>query len=127
MRKGILLCQFHDGICFRPVLSEARWEASPWLCPEAWVPSAIGDRPRGRSPQTELDPALLPKPFTRQFSVPTVAAPDFQDADTDYYSMSMLPVQADIIPGMPTTMWGYAGRIPARPSTRCRAQDRRPS
>jgi spore coat protein A, manganese oxidase len=64
-------------------------------------------------PQTELDPALLPKPFTRQFSVPKIAVPVYTDADTDYYAMDMLPVVANIIPGKPTTMWGYNGEIPA--------------
>ena len=64
-------------------------------------------------PQTPLDPAMLPVPFTRQFTVPKIAVPVFQDADTDYYAMDMLPVNANIIPGMLTTMWGYNGEIPA--------------
>lgn len=59
-----------------------------------------------------INPALLPKPFTRQFSAPPVAVPVFQDATTDYYAMDMLPVQANIIPGLPTTMWGYNGQVP---------------
>jgi len=44
--------------------------------------------------------------------VPRVAVPDFQDATTDYYSMDMLPLQANIIPGLPTTLWGYDGQVP---------------
>ena len=63
--------------------------------------------------QTPLDPARLPKPFTRVFSTPNIAKPVFQSIDTDYYVMDMLPVDANIIPGMPTTMWGYNGEIPA--------------
>ena len=75
--------------------------------------SAMEMPPTEPIPQTELDPALLPKPFTRQFSVPKIAEPVSTIGDTDYYAMSMLPVFADIIPGMPTLMWGYNGEIPA--------------
>ena len=55
----------------------------------------------------------LPRPFTRPFRVPPaatrVAGPD---PDTDYYVMDMVPVQANIIDGLATTMWGYNGSVP---------------
>jgi len=55
----------------------------------------------------------LPAPFTRPFRIPPtatrVAGPD---PDTDYYTMDMLAVQANIIDGLSTTMWGYNGSVP---------------
>jgi FtsP/CotA-like multicopper oxidase with cupredoxin domain len=55
----------------------------------------------------------LPKPFTRPFRIPPTATPVAgPDPGTDYYSIDMVPVQANIIDGLPTTMWGYNGAVP---------------
>jgi spore coat protein A, manganese oxidase len=54
----------------------------------------------------------LPQPFTIPFGVPPVAVPYRTDATTDYYKMSMVPVLADILPGLKTPMFAYGGSVP---------------
>ena len=56
--------------------------------------------------------ALLPKPFTVPFAPPPVAVPYRQDATCDYYKMSMQAVDAEVIPGYKTMLFGYNGSVP---------------
>jgi spore coat protein A len=54
----------------------------------------------------------LPKAFTVPFTIPQPAIPHRTDATTDYYRMEMRPAQAEILPGLKTTIWGYNGTFP---------------
>ena len=66
----------------------------------------------GAAGATPFPEALLPKPFTRPFSTPPVAVPYRTDATCDYYKMSMQAVDAEMIPGYKTTLFGYNGSVP---------------
>jgi len=54
----------------------------------------------------------LPVPFTIPFTEPPFLAPYRTDATTDYYRITMQEFQAEVIPGLKTTMWGYNGLVP---------------
>jgi FtsP/CotA-like multicopper oxidase with cupredoxin domain len=69
--------------------------------------AGVGAASAARMPSTSL-----PKPFTIPFSKPPVAVPYRQDATTDYYKMSMQAVQAEILPGFSTMVFGYNGSVP---------------
>ena len=56
--------------------------------------------------------SALPPPFTMPFRVPNVIAPVRWDDTSDYYRVSMQPVNAEVITGYQTPMWGYNGEIP---------------
>ena len=56
--------------------------------------------------------SLLPKPYTRPFATPPVLQPIKQDATTDYYQMWQMAKDVEIIPGKPTTIYGYNGITP---------------
>ncbi len=62
--------------------------------------------------QTATPPRLaasrLPRPFTTPFVVPPVLSPFRSDATTDYYKLYMQAFQAEIIPGLQTTLFGYS-------------------
>ncbi len=66
----------------------------------------------GAAGATPFPEALLPKPFTRPFSTPPVAVPYRKDATCDDYKMSMQAVDAEMIPGYKTTLFGYNGSVP---------------
>src|SRR3712207_4276589 len=59
-----------------------------------------------------LAQSALPQPFTVPFATPPVLAPVFEDAGTAYYDIVQQQVQAEIIPGLKTTIWGYNGITP---------------
>jgi spore coat protein A len=54
----------------------------------------------------------LPHPFTLPLAVPPVLAPARTDATTDYYEITQRAAAAEILPGVPTTIWGYNGTFP---------------
>lgn len=54
----------------------------------------------------------LPRPYTTPFTVPPVLSPVRRTATTDYYVVTQQPLTAEIIPGLPTEMWGYNGLVP---------------
>jgi FtsP/CotA-like multicopper oxidase with cupredoxin domain len=56
--------------------------------------------------------SALPAPFTLPFRTPPVINPVRSDATTDYYRVSMEPVNVEMIPGYQTPMWGYNGAVP---------------
>ncbi len=56
--------------------------------------------------------SALPAPFTVPFRVPSVIRPVRSDATSDYFRVSMEPTTVEIIPGLPTRMWGYNGEVP---------------
>jgi spore coat protein A len=51
-------------------------------------------------------------PFQAAFRTPPVLAPTRADADTDYYEITMRPAVVEILPGRPTTIWGFNGEFP---------------
>jgi spore coat protein A, manganese oxidase len=54
----------------------------------------------------------LPQAFITRLAVPPVLRPVRSDATTDYYEMTLRPAQAEILPGVRTTVWGYEGIFP---------------
>jgi FtsP/CotA-like multicopper oxidase with cupredoxin domain len=54
----------------------------------------------------------LPAPFTVPFATPPVLQPEYQTAEWAYYSIEQRQVQAEILPGLRTTIWGYNGITP---------------
>ncbi|HET9257156.1 MAG TPA: multicopper oxidase domain-containing protein [Pseudonocardiaceae bacterium] len=51
-------------------------------------------------------------PFQRPLTVPPVARPVSSTQDADYYRITMRQVDAEIIPGTHTKIWGYDGIFP---------------
>jgi spore coat protein A len=62
--------------------------------------------------QDPLSDKLLPTVYSREFVSPPVLQRAWADATTDYYQMTMRQGTANIIPGKPTTIWGYEGIAP---------------
>jgi spore coat protein A, manganese oxidase len=60
----------------------------------------------------QLAESKLPKPFTVPLSVPPVAQPVRSDAAADYYRIEMKAVQAEVLPGFKTLLFGYNGLVP---------------
>jgi spore coat protein A, manganese oxidase len=60
-----------------------------------------------RIPQSQL-----PDPFSVPFVTPPVLKPEFQTPEWAYYSLEQRQVQAEILPGLRTTIWGYNGITP---------------
>jgi spore coat protein A, manganese oxidase len=56
--------------------------------------------------------ATLPEPFSVPLPVPPVLEPVRTDANTDYYELRQRKGQAEILPGLDTTVWGYDGIFP---------------
>ncbi len=54
----------------------------------------------------------LPAPFSVPFVTPPVLKPEFQTPEWAYYSIEQRQVQAEILPGLRTTIWGYNGITP---------------
>jgi spore coat protein A, manganese oxidase len=56
--------------------------------------------------------ARLPRPFQVPLPIPTVARPSRTDATTDYYDVALQVAEQEILPGLRTPVWGYAGQFP---------------
>jgi spore coat protein A len=54
----------------------------------------------------------LPEPFTLPLAIPPVLAPVRTDATTDVYQLVQRAATVELLPGVPTTIWGYDGRFP---------------
>ncbi len=54
----------------------------------------------------------LPRPFQVSLPVPQVATPTRTDATTDYYDVPLKVAEQEILPGVRTPVWGYAGQFP---------------
>jgi spore coat protein A len=68
----------------------------------------------------DLAPSPPVIPFQASFRTPPVLTPTRADADTDYYEMTMRPASVEILPGRPTTIWGFNGEFPG-PTIRARS------
>src|SRR3954454_9863577 len=56
--------------------------------------------------------SALPLPFKVPFAVPPILPPLHSDATTDYFRIVMTPFPAEVLPGYPTTLWGYNNSVP---------------
>jgi spore coat protein A len=56
--------------------------------------------------------ASLPEPFVVPLPVPRVLKPVRSDATSDYYEITQRVGSAEILPGLPTPIWGYNGIFP---------------
>ena len=54
----------------------------------------------------------LPAPFTQAWQAPPVLAPSRSTVDTDYFELVQRPAMVELLPGVPTPIWGYDGRFP---------------
>jgi spore coat protein A len=54
----------------------------------------------------------IPRPYTVEFARPPVMMPTRTDATTDYYRIVQKPFVGEILPRVPTTLWGYNGMVP---------------
>ena len=64
----------------------------------------------------------IPVPFSRSLTLPPTAVPDSRTtagAAGEHYTLVQRATRADIIPGLPTTIWGYNGTFPG-PTIRAR-------
>ncbi len=61
-----------------------------------------------------LLPSQLPLPtlFARPLPIPAVLRPVRSTADADYYELIQAIGTAEILPGVPTVIWGYNGTFP---------------
>ncbi|MEY4174926.1 MAG: hypothetical protein RI900_2091 [Actinomycetota bacterium] len=66
----------------------------------------------GATTQNRIAESRLPAPFTTPFLRPPDAVPVRSTATCDYYRMEMRAVQADVIPGYKTVLFGYNGSVP---------------
>ncbi|MDQ1647396.1 MAG: hypothetical protein QOJ50_3580 [Cryptosporangiaceae bacterium] len=65
-----------------------------------------------KSATDRIAASKLPKPYTVPFAAPPVLEPVRRDATTDFYSVTMRPGLAEILPGYQTEVWGYDGIAP---------------
>jgi spore coat protein A len=61
----------------------------------------------------------LPRPFQRPLPIPRTL-PATTTGDADHYAVVQRPGTAEILPGVPTPIWGYQGQFPG-PTLRSRA------
>lgn len=77
----------------------------------AAVPNPAGGS-SAANPQTASPASPAGTPFQTPLPVPSPLPPVRSDASADYYEITMRPAQAAILPGLPTTIWGYNGQFP---------------
>lgn len=78
-----------------------------------WLPIAESGCLRGRPlPKLVASRAPLPKHFEAVLPIIQVLKPVRVDQSTDYYDVSVLPSEAQILPGAQTKIWGYNGTFP---------------
>ena len=66
----------------------------------------------GAATPSRMAETKLPKPFTVPFVRPPDAVPMRSSATCDYFRMEMRAVQAEIVPGYKTLLFGYDGSVP---------------
>jgi spore coat protein A len=54
----------------------------------------------------------LPEPYTLPLSIPPVLAPVRSDATGDYYELVQRAARVELLPGVPSEIWGYNGIFP---------------
>ena len=71
--------------------------------------SSLGDAPMGN---LLLSKTRLPKAFGVPLPVPPVLEPVRSDANVDYYEITQMVGNVEILPGKNTEVWGYNGIFP---------------
>lgn len=66
----------------------------------------------GAATPSRMAESLLPQPFTVPFVRPPDAVPVRSSATCDYFKLEMRAVQAEILPGFQTLVFGYNGVVP---------------
>lgn len=64
----------------------------------------LGDRPPEPSPRIA--------PFSVPLPIPPVLVPDYRDANTEFYQLTVREAKKEIIPGVLTPIWGFDGMYP---------------
>src|SRR5271163_5353682 len=63
-------------------------------------------------PKLLLSRVPLPHPFSIPLPIiPTLRQSD-SDSTTDFYDVTVMPSEGQILPGVKTTFWGYNGMFP---------------
>jgi spore coat protein A, manganese oxidase len=88
------------------------------------VSAALARRPSMTGAQLR-SAVPLPAPFQVQLPIPAVLKPVSTSGGTDRYEMIQREVSAEILPGIKTPLWTYAGTFPG-PTIESRAADRSP-
>ncbi|HEV8636331.1 MAG TPA: multicopper oxidase domain-containing protein [Chloroflexota bacterium] len=79
-----------------------------------------GPRPgAGTTGGTGDGTARIPR-FAVRLAIPPVLEPVRRDDSTDYYEVAQREARVEILPGLPTTIWGYEGVSPG-PTIRARS------
>ncbi len=68
--------------------------------------------PRGQTGEQLLSAVPLPRPYTVPLPVPRVARPVSTAGGVDVYEITQRQVRAELLPGVPSTVWGYGGTFP---------------
>lgn len=92
---------------------QAAFGAATFALPLAAPAHAL--RKHGSRAARRADPLLpdqFPPLFTVPFTQPPVLQPVRRDSTTDFYEIVQRPANVEIIPGLPTTVWGYNGLVP---------------
>ncbi|WP_020580305.1 multicopper oxidase family protein [Actinopolymorpha alba] len=78
-----------------------------------WVASSCSLL-RSSTPDARLlaSTAPLPKPFQVPLPIPDVLKPTSTSPTTDYYDLPVRVAEQEILPGLRTRIWGYAGQFP---------------
>lgn len=64
----------------------------------------LGDRPPEPSPQIA--------PFSVPLPIPPVLVPEYRDANTEFYQLTVREAKKEILPGVLTPIWGFDGMYP---------------
>ena len=62
--------------------------------------------------RTRADSQVAVREFRVPLRIPPVLSPVRSDSTTDYYEIFSRETTAEIIPGLPTRVWGYNGSFP---------------
>jgi len=83
-----------------------------------WLPGITGCSSAKPLPKLLRSKALLPEKFCNDLPRLPVLKASSTEGSEDRYSLKAVAAGAKIIPGLNTTIWGFNGTFPARPSKR---------
>src|SRR4051794_12387137 len=71
---------------------------------------------------SQLPASKIPRPYTVAFGTPTLAKGKKTPDGRTLYVLTQRPFQAQVLPGVTTTLWGYNGQFPG-PTIRVRQNE----